>query len=48
VLSDDDIGRILLNGEKDPQQLSELLVGAAILGGGPDNVTVVVVHLAPE
>jgi PPM family protein phosphatase len=48
VLSDDDIGRILLNEGKDPQQLSELLVEAAILGGGPDNVTVVVVHLAPE
>jgi len=48
VLSDDDIARILLKGGEHPQQLSELLVGAAILGGGPDNVTVVVVRLARE
>jgi len=48
VLSDDDISHILLNGGTNPQHLAELLVDAANLGGGPDNVTVVVAYLAPE
>ncbi len=47
VLSDTQISRILLNGSTDPQELSDLLVAAANSGGGPDNVTVVTVYLAP-
>jgi serine/threonine protein phosphatase PrpC len=47
VLSDSDICSILLNGNTNVQQLSDLLVAAANSGGGPDNVTVVLVYLAP-
>jgi PPM family protein phosphatase len=47
VLSDDDICRILLNGRTNVQQLSDQLVAAANSGGGPDNITVVLVYLAP-
>lgn len=47
VLTDADISRILLSSSPDPQQLSDLLVAAANSGGGPDNVTVVLVYLAP-
>jgi len=48
VLSDDDISRILSNGSRNPQHLSDLLVNAANSGGGPDNVTAVVAYLAPD
>jgi protein phosphatase len=47
VLSDDEICRILLNGSVNVQQMSDRLVAEANLGGGPDNVTVVLVYLAP-
>jgi PPM family protein phosphatase len=47
VLSDQDILRCLLAGEnRMPQELSEMLVNAANSGGGPDNITTVVVRLA--
>jgi serine/threonine protein phosphatase PrpC len=45
VLSDSDILHILRRAGGDPQELSDLLVSAANSGGGPDNVTVVVVRL---
>jgi protein phosphatase len=47
VLSDSDICTILLDGGDSMQQRSELLIDAANSGGGPDNVTVVLVYLAP-
>ena len=47
VLSDNDICSILLSGSANVQQSSDLLVDAANSGGGPDNVTVVLVYLAP-
>ena len=47
VLSDSDIVRTLLNGDKAPQDLAELLIAAANAGGGPDNITAVIVYLAP-
>ncbi len=48
VLSDHDISQILSAAGRDPQALSETLVRAANSGGGPDNVTVVVVYVAPD
>ncbi len=47
VLSDRDILQVLTGTDNNPRELSELLVNAANSGGGPDNVTVVVVCLAP-
>lgn len=47
VLSDENIRKILGDGRKTPQQLGESLVNAANKGGGPDNITVVVVRLEP-
>jgi len=47
VLSDHDILQILSNGSMNPQEMSEKLVQAANFGGGPDNVTVVVVSVRP-
>ncbi len=47
VLSDRDILHVLTGTDNNPRELSELLVNAANSGGGPDNVTVVVVCLAP-
>lgn len=47
VLSDADICHILLTGGNDVQQLSDFMISAANDGGGPDNVTAVVVYLAP-
>jgi len=47
VLSDRDIRNILAGDGSSTQEMSELLVEAANSGGGPDNVTVVVVSLAP-
>ncbi len=46
VLLDNDILNVL-KGSRDPQELSNLLVSAANSGGGPDNITVVVVRLVP-
>jgi serine/threonine protein phosphatase PrpC len=48
VLSDRDILSVLSNEYRNPQELSNLLVDAANSGGGPDNVTAVVVYLAPD
>ncbi len=45
VLSDRDILNVLSTADKTPQELSELLVNAANSGGGPDNITAVVVCL---
>jgi serine/threonine protein phosphatase PrpC len=45
VLLDSDIEKILSSGGKDPSALIELLINAANAGGGPDNVTTVVVRL---
>ena len=47
VLTDQAIHRILSDSSKAPQELAEALVSAANDGGGPDNVTVVVVRLEP-
>ena len=45
VLSDERIRQMLSAAEVTPQQLGDALVGAANNGGGPDNITVVVVRL---
>jgi len=45
VLSDRDILNVLSNPDKSPQELSDIIVNAANEGGGPDNITAVVVHL---
>jgi len=47
VLSDDEIARILSNGKGDPQKLTDLLVAAANMGGGPDNITTLIACLSP-
>ncbi len=47
VLSDEHITSILADDRKSAQQLGEALVSAANKGGGPDNITVVVVRLQP-
>lgn len=47
VLTDSDIQRLVLNGTVNPQEIADRLVDAANSGGGPDNVTTVVVYLAP-
>jgi protein phosphatase len=47
VLLDRDILQVITSADRNPQKLCELLVNAANSGGGPDNVTVVAVHLAP-
>jgi len=47
VLTDQAIHRILSDSTRSPQELAEVLVSAANAGGGPDNVTVVVVRLEP-
>jgi serine/threonine protein phosphatase PrpC len=46
VLSDQDILDVLTGDETNPQQISELLIGAAKEGGGPDNVTAIVIRMA--
>lgn len=48
VLTDREILEILSVGDKSPQDLSDMLVAAANSGGGPDNVTVVVIRLLPD
>jgi serine/threonine protein phosphatase PrpC len=45
VLLDGDIQQILSSGVKDPAALAEQFINAANAGGGPDNVTTVVVRL---
>jgi protein phosphatase len=45
VLSDRDIFNVLSSASTNPQELSEILINAANTGGGPDNITAVVVHL---
>jgi PPM family protein phosphatase len=47
VLFDQDIQNLLTRNSRNPQELSELLVDAANAGGGPDNITAVVVRLIP-
>lgn len=47
VLTDDNIREILSENQRSAQQLGEALVNAANKGGGPDNITVVVVRLRP-
>ncbi|HYK90243.1 MAG TPA: SpoIIE family protein phosphatase, partial [Acidobacteriota bacterium] len=47
VVSDENIREILSDAGRSPQEASDILVATANMHGGPDNVTVVVVHLAP-
>jgi serine/threonine protein phosphatase PrpC len=47
VLSDQEILQILKSNNRNPQEIGETLISAANSGGGPDNVTAVVVYLAP-
>jgi protein phosphatase len=47
VLTDDAIQQILEKAGKKPKQISQALIQAANMGGGPDNITAVVVLLAP-
>jgi serine/threonine protein phosphatase PrpC len=47
VLLDHDILQVFLNAGPDPREISELFIRAANSGGGPDNVTAVVVCLIP-
>jgi PPM family protein phosphatase len=47
VLSDMDIQKILSASDKNPQEISERFIQAANSGGGPDNITVVVVCINP-
>ncbi len=47
VLSDEHIRDVLSDNQGSAQQLGEALVNAANQGGGPDNITVVVVKLQP-
>jgi len=47
VLSDEDILQVIKSNNKNPQKIAETLIGEANSGGGPDNVTAVVVYLAP-
>jgi serine/threonine protein phosphatase PrpC len=46
VLSDQEILSLLTGENRNLQELSEMLVNAANSGGGPDNITTVVVRLA--
>jgi len=48
VLSDQDILHILSSGERSVRGICDALVSAANSGGGPDNVTVVIIRLAPD
>jgi PPM family protein phosphatase len=48
VLTDSAIKEILSDSSKTPQELGNTLVSAANAGGGPDNITVVVVRLEPD
>jgi PPM family protein phosphatase len=46
VLSDQEIQTLLSARGKSPQEICEMLVNAANAGGGPDNITVVVVRIS--
>jgi PPM family protein phosphatase len=48
VLSEQEIQQILSLRGRNPQDLCDALVQAANVGGGPDNVTTVVVRLLPD
>ena len=47
VLSDPDILAIIKSSNGNPEEITEKLISGANLGGGPDNVTAVVVCLTP-
>jgi PPM family protein phosphatase len=47
VLSDQEIQNLLTGNNGNPQELSALLVDAANAGGGPDNITAIVIRLLP-
>ncbi len=47
VVSDEDIRSILSDSSKSPQDMGDALVNTANSNGGPDNITVVIVRLAP-
>ncbi len=47
VLSDQAIQNLLSSSGKSPQEICEMLVNTANAGGGPDNITVVVVRISP-
>jgi serine/threonine protein phosphatase PrpC len=47
VVSDESIRRILSNSGDHSQEIGEMLVDTANQNGGPDNITVVVIRLAP-
>jgi serine/threonine protein phosphatase PrpC len=47
VLSDLDILDIIKDNNQNPQEIASKLISEANLGGGPDNVTAVVVYIAP-
>jgi PPM family protein phosphatase len=46
VLSDHEIRDVLATRGKNPQEISDMLVRAANAGGGPDNITVIVVRVS--
>lgn len=48
VLPDETISGILAQQDRTPQDLANALVASANAGGGPDNVTVVVVRIEPD
>jgi PPM family protein phosphatase len=48
VLSDQDIQQMLSYKDRHPQALSDLLINSANAGGGPDNITAIVVCLTPD
>lgn len=48
VLTDSNILQLLPDGTRNPQVLAERLVAAANDGGGPDNITAVIVCLLPD
>jgi protein phosphatase len=48
VLSDGHLSQTLLNGSADPQRLCDILIDAANAGGGPDNITAVLVRLLSD
>jgi PPM family protein phosphatase len=47
VLLDKAISKILSNAGMNPQEICDRLIQAANAGGGPDNITVVAVHICP-
>lgn len=47
VLSDQEIQNLLTGNNRNPQELSAMLVDAANAGGGPDNITAIVIRLLP-